>query len=147
MFKQSLRCAACLLAAALAAGCASRREKQPEVVYPPLLQEMGVEGCMVLGYGVDSDGLIHDTQFLYEKPDDSFEEAAELTVSQRLYDPSDYGKHFREPLIWKLPPKKGLDDRARAAEAARRPLGCDQATLDSYNPVLPKPYMPPKKKK
>jgi hypothetical protein len=128
-----------LLLAALA-GCASKTT--PQQVYPEVLKEMGVEGCVVLGYGIDSDGLIHDEQVLYEKPDDSFEQAAELTVEQRLYDRSDYGRHFREALVWKLPPKKGLDQKAQAAEAARRPPGCDQAALDAFTPALPKPYPP-----
>lgn len=145
MLKRSIKPGAGLLAAVLAAGCASKPH-EPQLAYPPLLQEMGVEGCEVLSYGVDSDGLVHDTKVLYEKPDDSFEQAAEQTVSERLYDPADHDKYFREPLVWKLPPKKGLDDKARAAESARRPLGCDQATLDAFNPVLPKPYIPPKKK-
>lgn len=142
MHKPSWRAGPGLILAALACGCAST--PQPQQVYPPLLQEMGVEGCVVLAYGIDGDGLVHDTKILYEKPDDSFEQAAELTVSQRLYDPTDYDRHFREPLVWKLPPKKGMDDKALAAEAARRPPGCEQATLDAFNPVLPKPYTPPK---
>jgi hypothetical protein len=71
--------------------------------------------------------------------------AAETSVEQRIYDRSSYNKHFREALIWKLPPKKGLDKAAQKVEAARRPPGCEQTVLDSYQLQLPKLYDPNEK--
>ena len=120
---------------ALVAGCAST-PKPPPLFYPGVLQQQGIEGCVVVAYGVDEDGLVHDEKVVYERPDDSFEGPALKTIEERVYDPADRGHRFREPLVWKLPPAKGADKKA---EAARQPAGCEQATLEEYGLVLPHP--------
>lgn len=78
---------AILVAAALGAGCASNNRPLQLVsgtgaVYPPDARTRGVEGYVVVGYDVDTEGRVINARVLEAVPPGVFEESAMQAVSR-----------------------------------------------------------------
>ena len=83
-----------LLLATLAAGCSSNQNRPMQLlsgsgpVYPPLAKAEGVEGQVVVRYGVSLDGRVINARVDSAEPAGVFEEAALTAVRSWRYNPA-----------------------------------------------------------
>ena len=94
IYKRKLRPAYMLLALSLLLGCASVQNRPMQLVsgtgpvYPPAAKAQGIEGVVVVRYGVSLDGRVVDARVDRAQPEGVFESAALAAVRSWRYNPA-----------------------------------------------------------
>ena len=91
---RTLRPACWMLAGALLLGCAASQNRPMQLVsgtgpiYPPAAKADGVEGVVVVRYGVSLDGRVVNARVDSAQPEGVFEDAALTAVRSWRYNPA-----------------------------------------------------------
>ncbi|HEY5644388.1 MAG TPA: energy transducer TonB [Pseudomonadales bacterium] len=94
IYTRKLRPAALLLVLSLLLGCASVQNRPMQLVsgtgpvYPPAAKAQGIEGVVVVRYGVSLDGRVVDASVDRAQPEGVFESAALAAVRSWRYNPA-----------------------------------------------------------
>lgn len=94
IYKRKLRPAYVLLALSVLLGCASVQNRPMQLVsgtgpvYPPAAKAQGIEGVVVVRYGVSLDGRVVDARVDRAQPEGVFESAALAAVRSWRYNPA-----------------------------------------------------------
>ena len=94
IYTRKLRPAFVLLALSVLLGCASVQNRPMQLVsgtgpvYPPAAKAQGIEGVVVVRYGVSLDGRVVDARVDRAQPEGVFESAALAAVRSWRYNPA-----------------------------------------------------------